>query len=64
MITVTHERVTEETFKLIELELFYKDHRVMLRVPETMTEEYGESLRKRANSFLPRNISIFCGEKE
>ena len=65
MITVTHEVVVPEvaahvetkTFKLVELDLFYKGFRIMLRVPETIREECGSSLQGEANHNLDKYFS-------
>ncbi len=66
MITVTHEivvpstiaHVETKTFNLIELDLFYKNFRVMLQVPANIGEDRGSSLQAEANCNLIGRFNV------
>ncbi len=65
MITVTRKRITEETFTLIELDLWYHGrYQLMLRIPSRMTENGADSLKADVRLVIRNHFDSMFGEKE
>ena len=63
MIIVTHEvvvpeTVKRETFKLVELGITFHGHELMVKVPEDMTEEIADFLKRSADHYV--KVSLHC----
>ncbi len=52
MITVHHERTVLETFKLVDLDVFFMGQQLMVKVPSNFSEGQAGHLQRRANDVL------------
>ncbi len=65
MITVTRKRITEETFTLIELDLWYQGrYQLMLRIPSRMTESGADSVKMDARRVIKDHFKGVFGREE
>ncbi len=65
MITVTHTKVAEETFGLIELDLYFRGMQVMVKVSPNMNSDRSEHLRKSINEEIANHMDgMFTWRKE